>query len=563
MLIFCCITHYNIDIHKHYWARITPMNVVSCPPDRGTMGKTPTKKHPTELLGRKPKAAIESKHENASKSADVSKPTESKASDTKSSGFTPAKTSKKQSRFSDIPVIEPIMRFISGVNRNVKLAGSLILILCLVSLLTLSIGGDPNNTTPLAAEEATTETPLDPGAQVVSELARIDGNLETLDTDGEWTDAPPDLEPAEGTALRTVGITSRAIIRFNDGSELRIDGNSEVRLGALSENRVVIEQISGNTYSRVADSQFIVKTEKAQYEALGTAFRTVVSGDEDAIEVFHSEVVETTINTEVEEGERLVVDSRVNPVDNETVEDLDIERIKTDAFITWNRNRDLENDTFNDELGFLADYDAPSITITDPADNATVLLEADATEATVIISGTTEPDATLSVLSKSQPDSQPINVSVADDGSFTTPVLQTSFGSSVFTFTAKDRVGNTTELNVRYTLQRKSASVESGSIIVSAELDSSGQNVDVTWVFSGTVSAPDGIIIVYDTNVNPRYDDDVPSQLIANGNSLSLALESKLDLGTTYYFRACIYDAEEDQCSNYSNTVSLTTPVGE
>lgn len=495
------------------------------------------KKHPTEKLGRNPQLE------------DSNNPAE-----------TPVESIKESRSFMSTIASAPknTVRKFKGLHKNLQLA--IILLFTLVIIGGITIALSTNNVQEVANEEETTiieETP-----QISAEIKLQEGTLQTKDEEGEWVDYSEDVELAQETALRTVGATSRSVVRFEDGSELRLDANSEIEIVTMTENRIVINHINGYTYSRVSDvrdRKYIVETIDAKYEAVGTAFRTTSSGDKQAVEVFHKSVLETSTNTTLQEGEKLIVKSFVNPRDDETVSRLDIEEIKQDPFIIWNRNLELGDDEYKDKLGFLQDFEAPDITISSPENNETILLEPSDTEGRVEISGTTERGAIVTVQSKSQPGSQPVNVTVGNDGNFKTPVLTAPLGNSVFTFVVKDRVGNTQEVSVRYNFQRKSQPIATtGSIALTVELKD--DQVVVTWALGGSLVATDGIRVVYGTKNNPSYkSSNTASVYVATGNTTSLELNN-FDSDKTYNFRVCIYDDEEDTCSNYSNQRSLDIP---
>jgi hypothetical protein len=439
------------------------------------------------------------------------------------------------------------------LNRNTQLIIILALILIVVTTLVLLFTGSKSTDTPKPTTNDTTE--ITPSESKTARVSRIDGTLQLKQEDGQWQDVATEAELTETSVLRTVGATSRAVIIFEDASELRIDANSEVELYTITDKRIVIKQYNGYTYNRLTDNpnrSYVLESGEAQYEALGTAFRVIASGDEEAVEVYESSVHETSTNKRPAEGERLIVLSKARPAESNTLRKIDIETIKTDPFILWNKNIDQASELFKNSLGFLKDFDAPELTISSPADNEVILLEPDAEEGIVEITGKTERNAQVTVQSKSQTGSQPVTVTVNESGDFKTPVLTAPLGSSVFTFIVKDRVGNIKELSVRYTFQRKSAPITTGALLLTAE--KKGNKVELNWTTSGSLTTPDGVQVVYGTTTSPTY--GTATATLVKGNSKTLQT-SDLPNGTIY-FRVCAYNASASTCSPYSNQVSVT-----
>ncbi|MFT4532303.1 MAG: hypothetical protein ACI9T8_000320 [Candidatus Saccharimonadales bacterium] len=481
-------------------------------------------KHPTEKLGRK------------SKKAD------------------------KSSALKTLQKIDPrqLITLFKGASKNVKLGIVLVSLLIITGGLATLI---TSSTEPVAIEDAevvNTEE-LDSAPIVMSTMEVLEGTLQTKNTEGIWEDTDKSLSPTEGTSLRTVGAASRSTVRLQDGSEVRIDANSELEFISLSEDRVEISHISGYLYSRVVPSEtrsYIVSSIDAQYESVGTSFKTSATGDEQSIEVYDGSVLETSTNNKIFGGEKLTVKSTQRPSDDGKIANLDIEAVKIDQFLQWNITQDLKNDLFKNSLGFLGDLEGPDISILSPVDGDTVLLDPSAEEGVVEFTGTSERNAKITVQSKSQSGSVPVDVTVDAEGKFTTPLMTAPLGSSVFEFIATDKVGNVSTKNVRVNFQRKSQPVISDAIVLTA---SAATKVEVDWLYSGDVSAEDGVMLVWDQKEGPTYEKNEDSKYISSGTSTTINF-SKFDSGETYYFQVCEYDSDKDECGLYSNEVTVTIP---
>ena len=479
-----------------------------------------TSEHPTEKLGRNPK------------------------------------TSKKRGFRSFVKSPKEILNYLRGLGRSTKLALALILVLIIVGGLVGLLGGNDANEESFATDYVE-EIPEE--NTIKATLSTVEGTVEAKNQNGDWMRITSSHELNQGDDIRTVGATARAAIEFEGGSIVRIDANSEILLETLKTDRIVIKQINGYSYNRVVPSEtasYIVKSTEAQYEAVGTAFHVITSGDEQAVEVFENMVIETATNQEVSQGKKLTVNNRIEPSRNGRIEPVNIEEVKQNSFITWNRSLDLENDTFKNSLGFLSDIESPKITISSPADNATILLEPNAEKGAVEFTGTTEPNSRLSILSKSVAGAEPINVTIDASGSFASPVIEAPLGSSVFEFTAIDRTGNKTVQNMRLTFLRKSAPITSGGIVLS--IAKQGDNLKASWQYSGSFKPVDGVKIVYSKSSSPILGDNDFGDA-KNGTSATLKLSELLD-DTTYYFRACNYDKANGTCADYSNETTFKTP---
>lgn len=502
-------------------------------------------KHPTERLGRNPKV---SKTDTSIATQSDSKPT--------------TEVKKELSKVTDSSSIKDKVfaypksawNWFNGLGRNTKLASILVLVLVFVGLLAVGLSTGSSQTDEFASEEVVEEQDDTPKMGLAVTLQQ--GTLQVKDEEGNWADAPNQFQADEGDALRTVGAASRTVLTFDDGSALRLDANSEVEILSLSVERIVIRHLNGYTYSRVipaSDMTYIVETKDAQYEAEGTAFKTASSGDEQAVEVYQSTVHETILNKKPTEGEKLTVKNRVDPSKDGQIEKLDIEAVKQDQFMLWNKNLDEQDDNFKDSLGFLGDFEGPEITISSHSDGETVLVDSNASEGTIEFSGNTERGAKLTVQSKSQANSSAIDVSVGADGNFTTPVLTAPLGNSVFEFMSTDRSGNKTTFNIRINFQRKSAPISSAPSGLSIlTLTQNSNEVSVTW---SSTNSKDGYKLVWSESANPTYENNDGS-VLSSKNSQTIK-KNKFESGKTYIFRVCEYNKDDNSCSNYSSSKSI------
>ncbi len=450
-----------------------------------------------------------------------------------------------------------VVKRFSKLSRNTKLAASLVSVLVLVGITTVVFRNGavtPVNNQALR-EIKVEETSNAPSIEAT--LTYTEGVVEYRDDKGEWSTAQKDIKIAKNTAIKTTGASSKATVTFQDGSIIRLDAATEVAFESLSETRIMIVQASGYVYNRVInvpERSFIVQTDHAQFQAAGTAFRTISTGDEESVEVYHNSVKETGLNGTAKEGQKFTAKHNNNPDKNGTVEKLDIELLKKDSFVVWNREQDMQNPNFKSSLGFLNDFDGPSITISEPTAGSTVEMESKADQGSTTIKGKTEPKAKLTVQSKSLGGSSPVEVTVQPDGSFDTGSLTAPIGTSVFEFVATDTVGNKTVTIVSYVFKRKTTVQEQGIALTAIIAE---DKVKLEWGLVG-ISTPDGVKILYDDEPGLTFKDDAKA-LSNEGASYSIKV-SELTAGKKFYFTVCRYNKATSECDVYSNEVELTIP---
>lgn len=444
-----------------------------------------------------------------------------------------------------------IPKRLKGLNRNIVLAGTLAVVLVLIGGSVFILSRSNKNSQSNSSQNAAN---LETAAATKGKITVIEGTVE-IKGQNDWSKAQKDQEVDPGTSIRTTGAASRAEIKLEDGSAIRIDASTEITFETLTKSRVVIEQHSGYIYNRVMPIEartYVVHTENAQFQAAGTAFRTSSSGDEEAVEVFQSTVRETSLNLQAKEGEKLTVINNSDPSLDDKIQKLDIEQIKKDPFIIWNKSLDQKDENFKNDLGFLSDFDGPKIEITNPAGESSIDVSENESKGTVQISGTTEKGVKLTVQSKSIAGSSPIDVTVDGSGGFTTPSIDGALGRSVFEFIATDKAGNKTTTNVSYNFNKKVVTQESGIQLTATD---AGDTINFQWSLTG-LTTPDGVALLYSRTNNVTYPNGTNNRKISSGNTYSFK-KSDLKKGSTYYFKVCRYNEDTADCDIHSNEVSL------
>ncbi|MDX1765662.1 MAG: FecR domain-containing protein [Candidatus Saccharimonadales bacterium] len=373
----------------------------------------------------------------------------------------------------------------------------------------------------------------------------VEGTVEQRTPGGDWSTINVGDSLAPQTEIRT-GSDGRVVVNIDDGSAIRLDYDSEARLSSLKADNIVIDNTDGQMYSRVVASEgrtFEVSIGEAEFVSVGTAFRTLNTADQKGVETFESKVKVKSDETEVEEGKGYYTK---NP-DGETdkVVDLDIEKLKDDDFIKWNKDKDGENDAYKDKLGFIGDFEGPSLKINNPPDGKVT------DNSSIDVQGITEAGATVTINGK--------NVDVQAEGEFDHKI-NLEWGKNTITVIAKDANGNTTKKTIKVTRQseesKEEEKPETQSITLSGEVDSDKGKIFLEWSVNN-VETTKFKVVWAEPPTKPEYPSpNDGSMLVADKSAVVTGLYDK-----TYYFRVCAYDADTGKCTLYSNKIQLTAPA--
>ncbi len=362
---------------------------------------------------------------------------------------------------------------------------------------------------------------------------------------------------AEGDVIRTSGVASRATIALENGSFTRLGGDTEVAITSLRSDEVVITQDNGLVYSRVSPSSggnYVVETSTSTFKALGTAFKTTTGGDEESVEVYDSKVEEATTKKEVNQGEKLYVKNTQDTAKEGTVEALDIELVKADSFVNWNRTEDEKIDEFKDKLGFLKDVTVPELTLTAPANGSTVTVSSSSNSGSVVFKGKTEVGATVTVQSLSTAGATPVGIEVGADGSFESGAISGPVGTAKFEVIAKDTAGNKNKLLVSVTFKKQTVANTAGITLSYGGLIEG--NYRFAWTTGTGFEDASGFKVVWNKTGSPVFGTDT-AQYISDPSERQAGIpKTELQMGATYYVKVCRYTGSG--CDTYSNQVSFT-----
>ena len=463
-------------------------------------------------------------------------------------GEHPLDASKKKSRF-------------SLSKRTSILAGALVAVLALAGAVYVFGGSDSTvneNSEPQAAEEVSQKI-YPQGAAVTDVLGTVEYNV------GEgWLEVEPGTTIEETHQLRT-GEDSRAVVTLDDGSAIRLNSDSLVTFSELTTASVVVDNESGQVYSRVSASDtrvFSVSVGEDSYQALGTAYRTVNEKDTKGVEVFHSKVkTEDSEKKEKEVGEGesfFTKHSDEEQVDK--VAKLDLEDLKDDDFLKWNKEKDEDEKEYKDKLGFIKDIDEPKEKDEEPADTSKPTgisawgAKADeGVKVTWSVNGVNTSNGFKVVYSKK--DSTPTygedSSKYVGAGESSKVIGLTDGNKWYFRVCAYNGEGGCSNYSNAFSVTAPKVEKEPVTEgTMSVELDG-----DVlAWEFSG--KAPHGYKVVWNTEGTPAYGEDSSKYT----SSTELNLNDKISEPGDYYVRVCAYTAgtQSEGCVYYSDQVEWT-----
>jgi hypothetical protein len=383
-----------------------------------------------------------------------------------------------------------------------------------------------------------------PLAKLGVDVAYTEGTVEyRANANQQWQPVPKDLSLGEGAEVRTQS-RGRAILNIDDGSSVRLNGESSVGFVKLVPGHIIVENKGGDVYTRVVKSdtrKFEVKTNDTTYRSLGTAYRTFNTKEQEGVEVYHSKVNILGLNSEgdvvVEQGQRYYKVSLNKPDAEGKVTELSATDVSTDSFMQWNSEEDKKE--FKNELGVLFDLTPPALEVSSPANG----LMTDA--ASVEVKGTTEAGAKVLVNGAN---------ATNNNGAFAHTV-NLNVGNNGIKVEAVDGAGNKAIKNIVVGRNAPATPTPQANsfILYGTKVDG---GISFTWNVSG-VDVSKGFKLVKGTSPNPSYPGSDGVFLESSKRSYTLSVKD----GKTYHFRICAYNGSG--CSAYSNNVAVTAPLKE
>lgn len=313
--------------------------------------------------------------------------------------------------------------------------------------------------------------------------------------DDKWSPLFNDTDLKEGDTIQTLS-NGRVALTLGDGSVLRLDVSTTVRLASLREGDVKVEHQSGVVYSRSVNGDYSLQTEEEYYEALETAFFSRNQKDVKGIQVIESQV---KVGGELEliEGNQYYTLHPDSSLVNQ-VSQIDLISLAEDEFAWWNMLEDGQNELFKNKLGIFE----TAKQLSEERESARLEAEAIAKAEQETRSRQAKEDADRRSRSY-----QPDNQSLAAKGVF-----------------------------------------------LSANVD--GDRVNLSWTVDG-VDAPRGFVMTYSSkSEEPVYAKGSYKRIKDEEDREYSWKISRREREKTYWVRICALQSNQ-QCDNYSNAVKV------
>lgn len=425
-----------------------------------------------------------------------------------------------------------------------------------------------------AALWATHDTPVSQSdSEIVytqgAAITAVEGNVEFNAGQG-WNLAESGTELKEGYSLRTLD-ASRAVITLDEGSAIRLDSDTVVTLTKLTAEQVIIDNESGQVYTRVVPSTtrvFVVTIGDQSYEAKGTAYMTINQEDEKGVEVYQSKV-DVKDKAEVGEGEAYFTNTK-DAAKKEKVAKLDLKKLAEDDFLNWNKAKDESNSEFADKLGFIKDLGKKEEPKPDPTPEPT-------------------PGATVGILLNGSKGTDGVNLDWSVEGLSATDGFKVVYAVNDNTPTYGENTashqkagtystvlgvidGNTYFIRVCVyndgTCTNYSNTIQVTAPIIAVDIGTTTAAIDgpnLTWSYTGT--APFGFKIVWNTSGDPTYPttgDNSGYKYLSSPQSSSFNLADKITTSGVYSVKVCKYNknlsANPNKCVAYSDELIYNAP---
>ena len=392
----------------------------------------------------------------------------------------------------------------------------------------------------------------------------VDGEVAHLSGSGERTLTVNSIL-SEGDSVRTAD-DGRVVLTFDDGSALRLDASTEVRLVSLAANDVRVEHLEGAAYSRVVASgrSYSVDVDGTAFMAEGTAYTTHNTATTKGVQVVQSSVKVAGADESVEEGKQYFkAHQNSELIDKQT--DINLEEFKNNSFVLWNMEQDEKSDLFKDKLGLFNKIKETSGGQSAEEDvnqsgSGIKLVAKNDNKGTVLSWSVSGLDASGGfMIVRSKKSSAPVygqDESIKVDHK-TRSYTWKSDKEGVFWYRVcayKDKktcvsYSNAVEMKAVYVAPEP---VVSGSVTLTGPAE---DGRTISWAgFGGT--APHGFKVLISTGVNPTY----PSHAVDLVSGTSYTVKDKYLQSGVNYVRVCKYTAgsQTEKCVDYSNSVTLT-----
>lgn len=418
---------------------------------------------------------------------------------------------------------------------------------------------------PVATTPKTTKTSQKKVAELGVAATLTEGTVEYSTDAKTWAALTDKTSLKTGNEVRT-GANGRVVLTLDDGSAVRLGNSASIKLTSLAVDDVVIENLTGEVYSRVMPSTtrtYTVSIDGNDMVAKGTAFRTMSSDQKKGVEVYQSTVAVS--ETDVTEGKAYFL-ANTDATKEDKVSDIDLNALKNDAFVKWNAGLDKQMTEAKDKLGVLVDIDKPAATPTPtatptPAQSNGIVLSGSLAGYTGKFSwSVTGVDVSkgfkLVRSTSTQQPTYPGSEAQYVDTNARSTTWEMGGGKTYYVRICAYRDGSCDSYSNTVTLTTPAKTSDSGGLVngtVSANLS----GTTLSWTITGT--APKGYKVVYSLNPDPVYPNRAGDNYLYISDpadmSASMSELSSMQSGKNY-IRVCKYTG--GGCTDYSGTVTYT-----
>ncbi len=384
---------------------------------------------------------------------------------------------------------------------------------------------------------------------LAANLAVLEGDVEIKKTGEErWMEALEGDTFNQGDSLRTQA-NSRAVLILDNGDAVRMNEKSEIVLESMNPDSILVEQVSGESYARIASSNtdtFTIEGQGVEAQAMGTAYMFNTNSKKKEVNVY---VYESKVQLKLQAEEQEVKELKMATVNTKRGK-IRVREMKKNEyqnkFAKWSRNQDKKEGYETPETV------GPKVTISSPANgsstkNSSVAVKGKVTDTNplrkIIVNG--------KIYESMGGNGKGFNPST---GEFNVNVSLSS-GKNTISVTAYDiywNAGKSATVRVNKKQQEKSDNNTSGFYISSLYSPAEGK-ISVSWVLNDA-SAPKGFKVVKSTSPNPVYPGNEYKYLSDSGSRS--VLWTGVSSGT-YYVRVCIYSGE-GKCLRYTENKVVT-----
>ncbi len=402
------------------------------------------------------------------------------------------------------------------------------------------------------------------GPTIQAAVTLIDGMAQSSSDGKTWKDLKGEETLRQGDSVRTAK-SSRVVLSLDDGSVIRLDSDSKIRLANLHPDNISIWNLAGDVYTRVVTSsrQFSVTVDKETFLARGTAYKTRNTDKIKGVEVYQSKVSTQTDNKEIDEGKQYFIKNPSVELQR-TIVDISLEQLTADKFMEWNLGQDKDSDEFKDKLGFLeklqkekaAEIPAAAAESAKPAvqtsNNITLHAKGPHLSWNVADIQTNDGFKIISSRTSTTPVYDKDTAFYIGNGKTRSYLWNTKDGITYYVRVCAFRAATNTCDNYSNAVQVSAAHAapeapQPGAITLT------NNGINLSWTFDGT--SPHGFKILVSQSAEPAYPQD--SKFFASGTTSTIK-----ELGSgTHYIRVCKYTTDiniNGGCTDYSNQIVVT-----